>query len=125
MARVPVMRVLHGKSPFAPDKTHLHHALIAAGMSHSFTTLVEVLLDMLVIGIFVMGYKLKLSITNQLYLVCIAGATLVWGAYAFLNYHTTRNTRTYERLKSFSVRTQLKNKNWWDRFQTWLDEPNR
>ncbi|MBO4642266.1 MAG: undecaprenyl/decaprenyl-phosphate alpha-N-acetylglucosaminyl 1-phosphate transferase [Bacteroidaceae bacterium] len=123
MARVTVMRVLHGKSPFAPDKTHLHHALIAAGMSHSFTTLVEILLDMLVIGIFVMGFKLKLSITNQLYLVCIAGAALIWGAYAFLNYHTTRKTRTYERLKSFSVQAQLKNKNWWDRFQTWLDSP--
>lgn len=123
MARVTVMRVVHGKSPFAPDKTHLHHALIAAGMSHSFTTLVEILLDMLVIGIFVMGFKLKLSITNQLYLVCIAGAALIWGAYAFLNYHTTRKTRTYERLKSFSVQAQLKNKNWWNRFQTWLDSP--
>ena len=123
MARVTVMRVVHGKKPFAPDKTHLHHKLIASGMSHSFTTLLEILLDVLIIGIFIVGYKWRLSITNQFYLVCIGGATLIWGTYAFLNYHTTRKTRTYERLKSFSVQTQMKNKNWWDRFQTWLDSP--
>ncbi|MBQ6085461.1 MAG: undecaprenyl/decaprenyl-phosphate alpha-N-acetylglucosaminyl 1-phosphate transferase [Bacteroidaceae bacterium] len=124
LARVTVMRAVRGKNPFAADKTHLHHALIAAGMSHLITTLVEILLDLMVVGIFVVGYKMKLSITNQLYLVCVSGAVLVWGTYAFLNYHATHKTRTYEKLKNLSRHSQWEQKKWWLRFQTWLDEPN-
>ena len=125
LARVVIMRVIHGKSPFAADKTHLHHALIAIGMSHCITSLVEILLDLVVIGIFVLGYKMELSISNQLYLVCISGAVLIWGAYAFLDYHTTRNTRIYKKMRKLSARTYLGDKNWWLRFESWLDEPNK
>ena len=94
LARVTVMRAVHGKNPLYADKTHLHHALIAAGMSHLITALVEILLDLAVVAIFVVGYKMKLSITNQMYLVCGAGAVLVWGTYAFLSYHAGHKTRT-------------------------------
>ena len=121
MARVSVMRVVHGKSPFAPDKTHLHHALIGIGVSHSITTLMEILLDLMVVGIFVVGYKMKLSITNQLYLISIAGAVLVWGTYAFLIYHTTHKTCTYEKMKNLSVYTHLGHKKWWLKYQARLD----
>lgn len=125
LARVTVMRAFRGKNPFAADKTHLHHALIAAGMSHLITTLVEILLDLMVVCIFVVGYKMKLSITNQLYLVCVSGAVLVWGTYAFLSYHAIHKTRTYEKMKNLSRHSQWEQKKWWLRFQTWLDEPNR
>ncbi|WP_455497008.1 MraY family glycosyltransferase [Coprobacter sp.] len=32
--RVFIVRVRHGKSPFLPDKNHIHHKLLALGMSH-------------------------------------------------------------------------------------------
>ena len=35
--RVFSLRTWKGKSPFAPDKTHIHHLLTANGWSHSFT----------------------------------------------------------------------------------------
>lgn len=37
VVRVYIGRVRHGHSPFLPDKTHIHHKLIATGMSHRFT----------------------------------------------------------------------------------------
>ena len=32
--RVFIVRIKHGKSPFLPDKNHIHHKLLALGMSH-------------------------------------------------------------------------------------------
>lgn len=36
--RVMTTRILKRKSPFHPDKTHLHHMLIRLGCSHAATT---------------------------------------------------------------------------------------
>lgn len=51
--RVFTSRVLRGKSPFHPDKTHIHHKLLMLGFSHlrSTITLLCVQLAMLVINI--------------------------------------------------------------------------
>jgi UDP-GlcNAc:undecaprenyl-phosphate GlcNAc-1-phosphate transferase len=35
--RVFSLRMMKGKSPFSPDKTHIHHLLTTNGWSHSFT----------------------------------------------------------------------------------------
>ena len=33
--RVFIIRLLHGKSPFHPDRNHIHHMMIDAGLSHT------------------------------------------------------------------------------------------
>ncbi|MFT6841562.1 MAG: UDP-GlcNAc:undecaprenyl-phosphate GlcNAc-1-phosphate transferase [Psychroserpens sp.] len=38
--RVFISRAIKNKSPFSPDKTHIHHLLMRLGFSHSGTTLV-------------------------------------------------------------------------------------
>lgn len=35
-----IRRVMHRKSPFSPDKAHIHHQLLHLGLSHTQTTLV-------------------------------------------------------------------------------------
>ena len=42
--RVMTRRIYHRQSPFHPDKTHLHHVFIKAGISHSITTLLILLI---------------------------------------------------------------------------------
>lgn len=39
MSTVIVTRLRHGKSPFVADKSHLHHRLLRAGLSHRLTVL--------------------------------------------------------------------------------------
>ena len=43
--RVFTMRILRGKSPFRPDKTHLHHLFIDMGFSHLGAALFILLLN--------------------------------------------------------------------------------
>lgn len=48
-SRVFLLRVLAGKSPFAPDKNHLHHRVLALGYSQISTVLGLALLNLAVI----------------------------------------------------------------------------
>ena len=43
--RVFTMRALRGKSPFSPDRTHIHHLLIDAGLTHMQATGVLVVVN--------------------------------------------------------------------------------
>lgn len=38
--RIVILRISKGQSPFRPDKSHIHHAIMRLGMSHSQTTLI-------------------------------------------------------------------------------------
>jgi UDP-GlcNAc:undecaprenyl-phosphate/decaprenyl-phosphate GlcNAc-1-phosphate transferase len=39
-SRIIILRLLRGKSPFKPDKNHIHHAIMRMGKTHSQTTLI-------------------------------------------------------------------------------------
>ncbi len=47
--RVFTTRMLKGKSPFYPDKTHIHHLMLDTGMSHMQGTLTLVMVNLLFI----------------------------------------------------------------------------
>ncbi|MGB3616850.1 MAG: MraY family glycosyltransferase [Catalinimonas sp.] len=48
--RVFTTRILQGRSPFSPDKNHIHHILLRAGMSQIGTVLVLAVVNLLVVG---------------------------------------------------------------------------
>jgi UDP-N-acetylmuramyl pentapeptide phosphotransferase/UDP-N-acetylglucosamine-1-phosphate transferase len=49
--KVFTMRILKGKSPFNPDKTHIHHILINTGLSHLQATTVLAVVNFVFIGL--------------------------------------------------------------------------
>lgn len=48
--RVFSIRILHGQSPFTPDRNHIHHILLDKGLSHSSITLVCVSSNIIMIA---------------------------------------------------------------------------
>jgi UDP-N-acetylmuramyl pentapeptide phosphotransferase/UDP-N-acetylglucosamine-1-phosphate transferase len=38
--RIVILRLLKGQSPFKPDKSHVHHAIMRLGMTHGRTTMI-------------------------------------------------------------------------------------
>lgn len=48
--RVITNRLLNGKSPFYPDRTHIHHMLLDAGLTHMQATAVLVVINALIIA---------------------------------------------------------------------------
>ena len=121
--RVMTMRVVKGKSPFSPDKTHLHHAFVAMGVSHSITALSIILINLAVVGTWYVAVKTGASMECQLYSVIIVAAILVWGSYIFLEHESRSSSRKAQWLRNFSIRTHLGRKEWWQRFTYFLDAP--
>lgn len=62
--RVFTMRLLKGKSPFYPDRTHIHHLLIDAGLSHMQATVL-----LLVVNIAFLVLAVSLQHIGNLYLL--------------------------------------------------------
>lgn len=47
--KVFITRILRGRSPFMPDKTHTHHLLLDTGLSHSQSTIVLIIVNIVFI----------------------------------------------------------------------------
>ena len=45
------IRLVHGRSPFRPDRNHMHHMLVDLGLSHVFATGVLILFNISIISI--------------------------------------------------------------------------
>ncbi|HSZ25416.1 MAG TPA: MraY family glycosyltransferase [Cytophagaceae bacterium] len=65
--RVFILRIFAGKSPFTPDKNHIHHRLMDIGFTQLSTVLILVLINVLAIGLVV--YFQYLSLTLQIMLL--------------------------------------------------------
>lgn len=84
--RVMCARIISGVSPFTPDKTHLHHLFIDLGFTHAQTSTTIIGINILIVGIWYLAYRLGASINLQFYLVILLGilTTTVF-------YYTTRH----------------------------------
>lgn len=118
--RVMVMRMIQGRSPFSPDRTHLHHAFVDCGFSHVFTAVSEILISLVVFLTSNVAYWLDFSAEIQLYLVILAGVIFVWGTY-FVLVRLKKNRG----FKFFAIRTHFERKGWWLIYQDWLDEKKK
>ena len=121
--RVMSMRIIRRKSPFHPDKTHLHRVFVNVGVSHFITTVTEVLIMLTVVVIWLLSAVLGVSLEWQLYIVIIASVLLVWGTYVIIRYHAEHHTNFLHWLVNFSVKTHLGRTDWWKRLTAFLDRP--
>ena len=119
--RVMTQRIWHGNSPFHPDKTHLHHVFIRAGVSHSITTLLEVSINLFIVLVWALAVKLHVGIDNQLYIVVFLAVVLVWGVYFFISWHERNHTNFMHRLAKFGIKTHLGHTDNWLKLERVLD----
>lgn len=82
--RVILGRISRGESPFYPDKTHLHHAFIDYGFHHLETSLMEIMLNMMIVGVWWVFYKSHLTEQWQLFGVIAASIGVCFGLYWML-----------------------------------------
>lgn len=56
--RIIILRLSKGQSPLKPDKSHVHHAIMRLGMSHSQTTLILAVVHVVYICLAIVAHKL-------------------------------------------------------------------
>ena len=91
--RVMTQRMYHHQSPFHPDKTHLHHVFIRAGISHSVTTLLILSINAFIVLIWFVSAKLRAGLDLQLYIVIFCSVVFIWGLYFLISWHERHHTR--------------------------------
>ncbi len=61
--RIFAMRILQGKSPFSPDRNHLHHLLVDLGFSHIKATSSLIAFNLVIVGIVFNAQKIRSEAT--------------------------------------------------------------
>lgn len=107
--RVMTGRMLHGRSPFKADRTHLHHMFVDSNVTHANTTMCEVGINILILGIWYVTYRCGMDVTWQLYTVIAASVLLVWGTYFFLRNQRKHNTALLRDTLQVGMRERLGN----------------
>ena len=119
--RVMVMRMIRGKSPFQPDKTHLHHLFLDLGFSHIGVTLTEILSNLMVVAAWWISYKAGASIDLQLYIVIFLGMLVTFGFYKFVRVQIQKDTKCYRFMLKVGRFTHVGHTPWFERFRNFLD----
>ena len=60
--RVFGIRIFHRRSPFSPDRNHIHHLLLDNGCSHKTITFILLAINIAVVGLAYLGRRLGCTI---------------------------------------------------------------
>lgn len=120
--RVMISRMIKRRSPFSPDKTHLHHLFVELGFSHRMTTFNLLILSVAVVAVWVVTELVDaVSIDAQFYIVVGAGLLFSAGLYFGVNRYSRNNPERITVLRNRLIRMQKKREHMLRRLQRILD----
>lgn len=120
--RVMSTRILNKKSPFHPDKTHLHHLFIELGFSHIGTTISILTLNFTIVATWFVAYKLGASVDLQLYIVLVMSISVTFLFYWFAKIQIRRNGKGLRILNRIAKAMRLEKKGIWNIVQKTIDK---
>ncbi|MBS1655309.1 MAG: undecaprenyl/decaprenyl-phosphate alpha-N-acetylglucosaminyl 1-phosphate transferase [Bacteroidetes bacterium] len=92
--RVFAVRMWFGKSPFSPDKTHIHHLLTNTGFSHAFATRI-----ICAAHAFILMEAYWLRGLNQELILAVLLATMIAITLAFKNLYLLKKSALFKRFE--------------------------
>ncbi len=120
--RVMSTRMLHGSSPFHPDKTHLHHMFIDLGFSHVGTTVSILSLNFLIVATWFLSYKLGASVEVQLYIVLALSIMVTFVFYNFAKRQIAKQGKALVFFKKIAKSMLFEKKGIWEFAQKTIDK---
>ncbi len=119
--RVMFNRMLHGISPFTPDKTHLHHLYIDMHFSHVGTSMSIIGTNILIVLIWWLSYKCGASINLQFYIVVALGILTTFVYYPVMRICQKRNNKFWQFMLRLGQKTHYEEKGIWLTLQQIVD----
>lgn len=93
--RVMTSRIRHHRSPFLPDKTHLHHALVKLHYPHVMVTAIEMTLVLIILAIWVLmclvAQKTGMNVSWHFVITAVIGFFVVCAIYYYVMYLRRHN----------------------------------
>ena len=84
--RVMIARMARGRSPFKPDKTHLHHLFIDMGFSHFGAAISILSMNLTVMLVWLLLWLSGASINTQTCVVVLMGIMVTFGFYKLMRW---------------------------------------
>ena len=84
--RVMTARIARGRSPFKPDKSHLHHLFIDMGFTHLRASIIILSMNFIVILVWLLLWLCGASINTQTCVVIVMGLTVTVGFYKLMRW---------------------------------------
>ena len=84
--RVMTARMVRGRSPFKPDKSHLHHLFIDMGFSHLGAALFILFMNLTVMLVWLLLWQNGASINTQTIVVVLMGVSVTFGFYKLMRW---------------------------------------
>ena len=120
--RVMFTRIIRGRSPFSPDKTHLHHMFIDLGFSHVGTTISILSLNFMVVVLWYISYLIGAPEELQFFIVIAMGLSITVVFYTFAEKQLKNNGRSLRTLKRISKALNIEKKGMWLKVQELIDK---
>ena len=120
--RVMSARIMRGKSPFHPDKTHLHHLFIELKFSHVGTTICILSINFIIVALWYLSYKLGASIDTQLYIVVAMAILSTFVFYGYAKRLIRKNGRGLRVLTAIGKAIHFEKKGVWSVIQRLIDK---
>lgn len=73
--RVFFIRIINKRSPFSPDRNHIHHRLVDLGLKHKYATLIIGLYTIIITGLAIL--LRDLPINKAFFIILPAGIVLL------------------------------------------------
>ena len=106
--RVMTVRMLHGNSPFKPDRTHLHHIFVDLSYPHIMITVILLAINCFVIAVWYITSIYMDSINGQFFVVIATAALLIPGLYLMLKLVSLKKPKLFEQYKQHAKRASSK-----------------
>lgn len=129
--RVMGVRILRGKSPFKPDKTHLHHLFIEIGFSHLGTSFCILLINMMIVAAWLLTWKLGGSVDTQFLVVVLLSILVTFGFYRFMKVQEMggpvdedgfpQGTIIWRFFSTLGVKTHMEDNKFWTFISKFMD----
>lgn len=119
--RVMTARMLQRRSPFSPDKTHLHHMFIRLGFSHVITALNVVALNGLVVVMWHLCNVWNFAPEVQLYVTAVSGVLFTTGLYYGVEYIERNHPMVYAKMQNFVAKYSIRRSGFLLKLQQVLD----
>jgi UDP-N-acetylmuramyl pentapeptide phosphotransferase/UDP-N-acetylglucosamine-1-phosphate transferase len=129
--RVMTVRMLRGRSPFKPDKSHLHHLFIDMGFSHLKASISILSMNLFVILVWLLLWLCGASINIQAYVVVLLGFMVTFGFYKLMRWQQhcgpigddgkPQGTSFWHASCRFGRRTHIKEKRIWVMLRKFVD----
>ena len=120
--RVMSTRILNKKSPFNPDKTHLHHMFIDLGFSHIGTTISILSLNFIIVVAWFISFKSGASVDLQLYIVVGLSILFTFGFYNYARKLLERNPNSTNVFNRIAKTLHIEKKGIWYTIQRIIDK---